>query len=317
MIRQIYFFSCLAIFLGTEAIIDNRYFPLYHHPSLTYKDRASKFESKVYFMTADQARDNENNEIGIPELWGKFDQIKISNALVTIGKPNPLSPQFRTQKKLIWDWTGKLSAQGIGFCFEYLLPTCWSIGLCWDFMHLQSRNKLKIGKDITDEIGNLSEGQRIQLEQDRRKINEELGLSPGTYSRTGASDLDLYVKYSWLQEYFFKCRRLDISTTLGLLIPTGTKIEIDNPASLPFGGNGHWGLYFKSSGIFELKEDLFFGISTTFLKRLPKTDIRRMPINDEPIQYGAVVGSARVNPGFTFGLFGYIELSGFWDKIGA
>jgi hypothetical protein len=318
MIRRYTLLSGLLFVSAAYSIVDNRYFPLYKRGSLTTLERPSKFGTGFYFIAADEARDNLNNVIGIPELLGKFDQVKTSAALALVGKTNPLDPQFKVQNdgQLTWDWTGKISGQGLHFDFEKAINCKFSIGAAWDLMHVQSRNEFELSKDTKTNLMSLSTGKVLQLEQERRQINDELGLASGVWSKTGVSDVDIYLKYNWLKEYYLKCKSVDASATFGVWVPTSVKIDLDNPASLPFGGNGHTGLYLSGALNLELKEDLIFGLDATFAKRIPKTMLRRMPVNGEPLQYGAVKGNAKVNPGFTFAFSAYLEMLDFWDAIG-
>lgn len=316
MIRRYILLGSLLFASAASSIIDNRYFPLYARPSVTKKDYPSKLGFGVYFVTADEAKNSLNRKIGIPELWGKFDQIKASSALALVGKTNPLDPQFALQRKLEWDWSGKISGQGAHFGFERPIGCNVSLGVAWDLMHVQSRNDFEISSDIKTDLMKLPAGKLIQLEQERRQINTELGLASGVWSKTGLSDLDVYLKYSWLRDYCWKFKRVDASAAFGVLAPTSVKRDLDNPASVPFGGDGHTGLYLLGALNLELKEDWFFGLSTTFLQRLPKTMERRMPANNEPVQYGVVKGLSKVKPGFTFGFSAFFEVQDFWDWFG-
>lgn len=316
MIKQSVFLSSLFLFLTACPIFDNRYFPLYRRFNLKTEEKQSWLNSNFYFLTSDEARDSINKKIGIPELWGKFDQIKVSAALPIIGKTNPLDPQFRTLKELVWDWDGKISAQGFHLDFERPIHCNFSVGAAFDLMHVQSRNEFIISSEIKTDLMKMSPGKTIQLEQERRQINQELGLSAGMWSRTGLSDLDIYIKYNWLKEYYWKCRRVDASIWFGTLVPTSVKTDLDNPASIPFGGDGLTGLYLSGALNLELKEDVVFGVSMAFLKRVPRTLEKRMPVNDEPLQYGAVKGLARVNQGFTFGFSAFLEILEYWNSTG-
>ena len=316
MIRLYIILGGLLIFGYVQPIIDNRYFPLFRRQTLTTIGCQSKLNAAFYFLTSDEARDFDNKRIGIPELWGKFNQVTISKSLTLIGKPDPLDPQYQTQKELIWDWEGKISGQGFHFSYERPIVCNFSVGMLWDAMHVQSRNSFLLSKTIKTDIVNISQSQIDELGRDRRQINKELGLDTGMWSKTGFSDLDIYLKYSWLREYCYKIRKIDASLNLGFLLPTATKRDINNPASMSFGGNGFTGIYFSPEVNLELKEDWIFGCSFTLLKRFPKTTFQRMPVNDEPIQYGVVTGDVRINPGFTCGLLAYVQLLDFWDAIG-
>ena len=103
----------------------------------------------------------------------------------------------------------------------------------------------------------------------------------------------------------------------GLLVPAGKRINICEPASVPFGGNGHWGFYFMGDGEFELKEDWKLGLYIGLSKRLAKTQWLRMPLANEPINFGLVQGYARVNPGVTFMFAPYFSVENLREGFGA
>ncbi len=50
-------------------------------------------------------------EIGIPELYGKYDEAAVAQGLVAIGQPNPLRTGLRGFE-LPWTMDGKLQGRG-------------------------------------------------------------------------------------------------------------------------------------------------------------------------------------------------------------
>jgi len=117
-------------------------------------------------------------------------------------------------------------------------------------------------------------------------------------------------------EYTLKFRRIDAGLSLGILMPTGVTQELNNPASVPFGGNGHWGFYVSADALLELREDIKTGVLLRVSKRIANTKVRRMPAAGEPQIFGTVVGPARVNPGSTFIFSPYFALENLRKGLG-
>jgi hypothetical protein len=70
-------------------------------------------------------------------------------------------------------------------------------------------------------------------------------------------------------------------------------------------------------GEFELKEDWKLGLYIGLSKRLAKTQLHRMPVADEPTNFGVVIGDARVNPGVTFMFAPYFSVENLREGFGA
>ncbi len=318
MKKFLFSFLFLFVFSALEisgALIDNRYLPLYRRQFDRYIDRRSGVGTNIFFLTGDKAIGDESKEIGIPEINGKYDLIKISKALQIIGQPNPLKPEWRSAISLEPDFEGKITGQGFWLGYEQNFLNNLSIGLSWYFLGIVNRQRFFITNKIKREL-HLTCDDEIEFDSELRKANNLLGLSCNEFSSKGMDDLDLYLRLGTVREYFYKFKRLDLGVTIGALFPTGPENNVNNPVSIPLGGNGHWGIYGMVDATFELKEDLIVGLWLEFLNRFAKTQTVRMPINGEPQQYGAIVGPARIEPGFTIGASGYVAMADIRDGFG-
>lgn len=304
-------------------IVDNRYFPLFPKPYTRTPEKPSRFATEVFFMTADKGYGDKEEDVGLPEIWGKYDQTKLSRAMVAVGLPSPLLDEWRGFE-IKWKMEGKLQAQGVAFAYDQALGNHWSVGATWLFMRSHSWHEFFF--DSIDSRINLTQPDLIELDEIRRKMNAILGLSAPCALQSGFGDIDLYLRYGSMCEYAYKFRRMDVGLKLGLLIPTGVQRDQNNPASIPFGGNGFWGIYVQGEGEFELKEDLIAGIMLRVSKRFARDRFIRMPlllstereyVIENSALYGVLFTPIHINPGATVMFSPYLELENLRGGLGA
>lgn len=301
--------------LHVNAIIDNRFLPLYNRQYTRYFNKRSSLASNIFFLTGHNAISQDGNEIGIFEINGRYDLVKVAKALALTGKPNPLKTEWQSAVKLDLDLNGKLEGQGGWLGYEQCFADYFYLGFSWYFLQVVNRQKFIITDAVRKEL-KLSPSSEIEFDRDLRKANNELGVEPGHFKNSGMSDLDMYFRVGNLWEYYYKFRKIDAGLTFGTLFPMAPNLNINNPASIPLGGNGHFGIYFMADTTLELKEDLVVGLWLQFVKRFPKDQIRRMPINGEPLEFGAVTGLARIEPGLTFGISPFFSIEDIRDGLG-
>jgi hypothetical protein len=280
-------------------VFDNRYIPLLQPPRLTIDGSRSEFAVAWYMTTANNSLNDNQQNIGLLEIAGPFDQVELANAMVATGKPNPLPSEFQILNRLPWEINGKRQAQGITFTWHQSIVDWLSTGFSWLFMRVESRDEFLLNVQNIEPHISLQPGDAILLEDTRRKMLREINVKDGNTAQLGFGDIDWYLRFGGMKEYTLRFRRIDAGARLGILFPTGVTREINRPASIPFGGNGHWGIYGAIDAMFELKEDWKAGLLFRVNKRFAKTDCYRMPVDKEPSIFGAVVGDARVNPGVT------------------
>jgi hypothetical protein len=92
--------------------------------------------------------------------------------------------------------------------------------------------------------------------------------------------------------------------------------NINVPASIPFGGNGFWGMYGDFDGIFELKEDLKAGLILRFQKRITRTLCQRLSVGGEPYIFGVTTGEVEIEPGVTIAFSPYVILENLRSGFG-
>lgn len=301
-------------------VFDNRYFPLIQYPWITVPCRESHASGDFFITTASRAADIAERDIGIWALTGPFDQAQLAFSMQTVGLFNPLPPDF-VNGELPWIMHGKLQTQGFAFWYVQELGACFSAGILGLIMRSNSTIDFKFDiANASSKVGITDDSQIFFLDDIRRQMLAELNLSCNHVHQHGFGDLEAYVRWSGYRAYSFKLRNIEYGLRIGLLIPTGVKRNIFEPASVPFGGNGHWGLYVSGDTEFEVKEDWKVGVLLRLSKRFTRTSIQRMPLfvlppngktesSSEPQIFGVITGPAQVDPGFTqvFAMYGQWE----------
>ncbi len=305
----------LFIFLGIvycqhafSMVFDNRFIPLIQRPILMFDNTWSEFKAGFFFTTADKSFDSHQKEIPLPEIFGNFDQAKLAQSFVVAGQTNPLPSEYQSLPEIPWVVEGKRQSQGAVFRWHQRVNDYFSLGSSWLFMRVNSRHRYFLN---TQKIATVLEpGDATLLDESRRSIFNTMGIREGNTAQLGFGDIDLYFRlgYRWIYEYRF--RGIDFGLRVGGLMPTGQSREQDRPASIPFGGNGHWGAYVHLDTAFELKEDWRVGAFFRVSKRFKNTKDRRMPVDlgkattgaviqTTPQPYGVVCGPVEIDPGVT------------------
>ncbi len=317
---NILFFIVFGLLVAANAsfamVFDNRFIPLLQRPRLSVDGKQSSFAIDFFMATASTAIDENENEIGIPELHGKFDQATLAQSFIKTSRPNPLRSEW-LGGQIPWNMEGKLQAQAFSFYFHQPIIDWLSVGFSWLFMRTNARQEFRFkagGENSTNLF--LGPGDLRELDDRRRRMFSDLGILGDHVGQLGFGDIDFYARFGKMWEYELKFRRIDAGLRLGLLIPSGVTTDIGDPASVPFGGDGHWGTYVGLDGLFELREDLKVGLLLRLNKRFARTTVRRMPALQEPRIFGTIVGPARVNPGVTFIFSPYLVLENLRKGLG-
>lgn len=304
-------------------VFDNRYIPLIQYPYITVPDRDSHLTGDFFVTTAGEGADDRERSIGIAELSGPFDQAQMAYSFVLAGMPDPL-PVGLTEAELPWTLRGKLQTQGFAFSWQQELVPHFSVG----FLTLAMRSNSYIDFYFNRPYNSsLTDENVFMLDNVRRQMFATLGLACNHVKQGGMGDCELYARWADYYDYCLKLRSLRYGLRAGTLIPTGVKREIFKPASIPFGGNGHWGIYGSFDAEIELKEDWKVGLLLRGSKRFTRTSDQRMPVLhpvvatgeaniSEPDIFGVVVGPARVNPGFTQVFYLYGQWEGIREGLG-
>ncbi len=300
-----FFIAAFVSHCAQAMVFDNRFIPLIQRPQLIIGDSHSDFAVEWFMTTANNSLNDNQQNVGLPEIFGLFDQVQLANAIVATGKPNPLPSEFQVLTRIPWQVGGKRQAQGIAFDWNQQLYKYLSMGFSWLFMRVNSRDEFRLDVNNIESRVALKPGDALLLESTLHKMFQEINIADGNTAQLGFGDIDAYLRLGNRWYYTMRFRSIDAGIRFGGLFPTGVTREVNRPESIPFGGNGHWGIYGALDGLFELKEDWKAGLWFRVSKRFGKTTNQRMPVEKEPSIFGAVVGPALVEPGFTFVLAPY------------
>jgi len=321
--RIVFFMLSLVPSIARSTVFDNRFIPLYDRQWLLINGLPSFFATDVFFITGSKAFGANEDTIGIPEIFGPFDQGQLSNALEMLGIPTTLRTDWRGAK-IPLRLEGKLQGQGFEAAWYQNITTCANrvecgFGVDWLFMRVNSTQQFLLPNQTAEKDRvdlNLGPSDIPELDQERRQMFQTMSIVQEQAHQVGFGDIDGYLRIARLWKHVMKCRKIDVGFRLGCLFPTGVRHDVNVPASIPFGGNGHWGLYGQLEGIFEVKEDIKVGFLTRLTKRLPHTQCSRIPVLNEPIIFGAEVGPLRTNPGVTFNVAPFFILENLAEGLG-
>ncbi len=306
----------LSVAYSSAMIYDNRFLPEFKLPFSRTCEHQSRFYLAPTFMLAHKAyADDIDDEVGIYDIFGTYNENNLRRAIIRIGGPDffdtPALMNFK-DKDVPWRMHGKIDAQGFIMCYDQHLWGHWSSGLSATFMHLFARNNFTlIPADVT-----LTVDDALALDEARRAMDQYLLLKPPVWEKVGLGDIEWYIRFGSVWEYMFKLRRIDLGGRFGVLMPTGVKRNSLNPASIPFGGNGFWGIYVAGDFELEVREDWLVGGFLQLNQRFSRNETLRLPVADEQLLYGALAGSLLVQPDPTLILSLYAKLEGVRDGLG-
>lgn len=303
--------------LSFGMVWDNRYIPLIPHQRLLIKGLPSVFAVDAFFLTASRATSTQEEGTGIPEIFGTFDQGTLSDALDIAGISNPLRSDWRGFK-IPWGVNGKLQGQGAQFFYHQAITKHFSLGVSWLFMRVNSSLNFLLKNDSNDNSAKIAFGpsDRDQLDNELRAMFREIRIVHSNSDQAGFGDIDAYLRLGKIWKYTLKCRHIEAGARIGALMATGVKRVLDEPASIPFGGNGHWGIYGELDSLFEVKEDMKLGFLLRLSKRFARTQCERLPVAGEPFIFGATTGFLDVNPGVTANIAPYFVLENLREGLG-
>lgn len=310
----------------------SRYFPFLERPE-NYRYRNKNVVHIPFFISiASTAFGRESGEIGIPELWGKYDLQDIIFSLEQVQGSsfiNPLITEFTNRDfdnvALPFKAQSKIRSVGFALHYEHDLKF-WNmvIGASLPIMFVDVVNRYRFDKsyftqNFQDTVRKLTQKElkslNFKMDKVRRTVHDQLGFCVNDWPKSGIGDLDLYVR--WNNEYDHKLlmRSFSLNLQVGALFPTGTKRDENNPASVPFMSNGHWALYTDFAPEFELKQDLKLGFLLSAAYQFPRIGLRRLAVYKEPDIFSALKARTEVRPGASYKVSTYLTLENLTDGL--
>jgi hypothetical protein len=294
-------------------IYDNRFIPLFAPQQFFVPGLPSSYEFEFVAITASQAFARDEKTVGIPEIFGVFDLNTLATSILTITGESPLRSDLLGQE-LPFNVSGRIQGQGFFMRYFQALSQHFTFGAQLLFLKTNARQNFLLD---TQKARHLKPGDIAEIGQARRKAFEEIGLVENNSAQHGIGDIDLYVRGGSMWEYVLKCRRIYAGLSFGGFVPTGVKTNLCNAASIPYGGNGYGGFYFKGDALFELKEDIKVGLLLEISKRVARTTVARMPMQaSEPYIFGPIIGKAHISPGPTLAFSPYFLLENMRGGLG-
>lgn len=291
---------------------DNRYFPWFDKLYIGADSRHAHLDANMFFVTGGNAfryvhrSAHDEQVISYPELWGELDLVQVSNALVKVGKPNPLPPD--------WRWLSEFGAlmpsslEGQGCQISGYVPVTKNLGFGGSVLLLKLDAFVSVvpGKSAIDKLNLSAPGNQALFQETMVKIYQEIGMNSTATQQVGVGDVVVYAHLFDVLEYKYKFRKLDWGILGGFIIPSGQKQDPANLASLPFGGNfGGWAWFLAPRAEFDLREDLKFGIQGRITQRFDHVFNSRIPVGEEQVLFAPLVGPVCVDQGTTYGIAPY------------
>ncbi|MGC2310386.1 MAG: hypothetical protein WA432_02060 [Candidatus Babeliaceae bacterium] len=322
-LRFIVLFNLIAVIPGfLYSMIDNRFLDPYllNNGHMQRRGTSYYIGFQPFIMTARSSfGDDEQDHHPLFSYLGNFNQTALNQALLTKGKiSQSLIPvEFINALTIPWLMNGHLEIYGAGVNYYQIISKHLSWGFRWAIMHANSRMEMIFDMDSCDKATFIPDEKDIQqLILSKEQMINILGISSGLWQKTSLSDLDIFVRLGSVCDYKYRFRRIDTGIVLGLLAPTAAARNINNPASIPLGGNKQWGMYVSLVADFGLKEDLSAGFFVQVSKRFPRTFCDRLPALNESSLFGVVVENVRCNPGVTVGFSPYIIFEDLRNGLG-
>ncbi|HBS48045.1 TPA: hypothetical protein DEO28_02460 [Candidatus Dependentiae bacterium] len=308
----------------------NRYFPfLEKTPTYPKYKRLASFEASAFVSSSTRAWGwGDDKVIGIYDLTNRYDLKNVINSLkdytekIEMGTfKNPFLDDFVGSDKFVdksikYDIAGKARAEGGIFNFEQYLP--WkglSLGIWFPIMRVSSHQNFILNENDSALGFPLQDGEKIEVDRVRRNVHAQMGFTGPDYVETGVGDLDLYFRLGGSWPYTHFMHSINFSLKSGLIIPTSNTREANQPASIPFMGDGHGGVYVDVMPELEFRENWKFGLMLGFLHQFDKQKDTRMPSGDEPMIFSALRGKMRVEPGLLFKFSPYLDISNLADGL--
>jgi hypothetical protein len=310
-----------------KGMIDNRYLDQYitQKPPLLYTTTTQKtrITATPFVMVANSSFDPECEDLqgragDLFSLYGSYDQRMLDRALEAAGITQ--GSLFRSDwlgliGGVPWSSAGKFESYGVACDWYHAITKNFGFGGSAGILYAQTA--LRMVRDSDTLLSLITgPGDEREIFLANGDMQRRAGITTLIWSDTSLTDCDFYIKALFDAEYRYKFRRLQAGARLGILMPAAAVRDINNPVSIPLGGNGHWGVYARADLDCVLKDDLSAGFMLQLTKRISKNSIIRMPALTESINFGTLTGCALVDPGPTLGFMPYIYCEGMRSGLG-
>jgi len=323
LFQRFYLVTFIYISLSSSVygmVMDNRYLPWLAHVYNGTDHRHGFLSVESFFITSSSAfrssYETKEREVGYPTLQGSLNYYDLGQSLVLAGYENPIPADWQWVSPFGVDMPGSFEGQGLSFSGYVPLSHHFGIGASMVFLRLVAQAHLIPTAETKKALNLASAGNQARFSQLTQDIEALVQTQDGFWNQSGPGDIDVYMKLFRVDEYVYYCRKVDMSTNLGLFIPTGETSSSNFIGSIPFGGNGFWGWYWSLASEIELKEDWKAGFEWRVEKRFAKTVEHRITIGKESNLFSPVTGPLYINPGVTITIAPYVALENMRDGLG-
>lgn len=189
----------------------------------------------------------------------------------------------------------------------------WVFGAHIPFWHIEARQQYKypIAKD-TQYVPLPSINQVMRFHQ---YTHEDFGLKPDDFVAESVGDISLFAEWRKRWNYLWLFRSASIGGRLAVSAPTAAYANTAYPASIPLGGDGHWGIAASILPMAELQEGIRFRMPMTLAWQPKATQRRRVATYAEPSIFSPLVAPVTVTPGATFRIAPQIAIEHLADNL--
>jgi hypothetical protein len=306
----------------------SRYLPFLERPEEYVTQGKSHVYPALFITSASTAFRSMGGNGGIPELWGMYNLKNVISSVAAARKSvyNPFAnePGYTdfNEKDLRFSMNGKIKSRGLILSAEKVFSrrSNWlknfSAGFFIPLMIVNTSMRFSLDKENSHADARSATDAEVDLfDRVRRKVHNDLGLKDDNWSKTGLGDLDLHIGWRRYFDHVLKMRSIDLNLRGGLLVPTSQKRDKNFPSSIPFMGNGHWGIYGDLVSEFELKQNWKLGVMFALIKQFDRTYDRRIPYLHEPPMFSALSGNVKVDRGITAKASTYFTLENLMDGL--
>ncbi len=300
--------------------VDERFFvPFLERNPLMGEQKTCAISLQPYALLADKSYDERGEECPLFAYDGDTYGIRyLDDAIVLSGRRDTSLLKTEWQREILegpYVMRGRMVGQGLALNAYFAPRSWWGFGARTGLLNIDSNMELVRDVSRFEPVvhGLGQEQELIALQGD---VHNALDIASTCWQGAGFSDTELFVRACMNREYQYMCRYFSLGFELGAVLPTGRKRDVNNPASLRFGGV-NFGLYAEGSVEVLLKRDIWFFCFARAQRRLGGALIEeRMSVDKEPWRFGALVGSFSVDPGFTFALAPWLLFEGMRDGLG-
>lgn len=292
---------------------DNRYFPWFDQLYKASDNTHGYLDVNAFFIVDRDAfrfehrADKKDQVVSLPGLWGKLDLTNVGKSLVAVGKPNPIPQDWQWLSDFDAATPSSMDGQGVAFACYAPIGKHFGIGANNFVMKLSSFVTVVPGDNAVSKLNLETSGNQVLFTQMMHDMYQELGIVSTSYQEVGVGDTIVFACIHDTQEYKYKFRKIDWGSYFGIIIPTATKQNPYNLASIPFGGgDGMWGWFVAPFAEIELKDDWIIGCQLRLTQRLDRCINMRIPVGDEQTLFAPIVGSVNINSGITVSFAPYL-----------